>query len=418
MVDPFTSVIAAAVAGSGQPSSAVSSDLIKRTQAAIAANVLVPVLSNLRTLAVLDQEVRPLDRLFHKLADWSFNRNVLAAAESGIFDESPLLRVYLACLNLGIAGYETTRLELAALLRSPLIGQSTSLPRSVTNGIQGLPPAEDLDRLWPDTDPKLKLEGSSLRPCARRTGLYTITDPIFLRTFGDTYMASLSQHYPEPFLHVVLVNPTADAVALLYELAERHGICLTFSCEECDGHIPSFCINQRNVLLPRVAHLVSSIQPSLERLVLTDMDCLFRAGLPELVDQEDSFDVGIVSGQRRRGYFLPWSRIDGNFLCISLGDGGRNFANRLSALTTARFDPAQDQVFYDQSILFAMVAGEFQGGSGVRVKILNRADELRASYWQATGHDGNLELKLTKLLGTDRPTVFAEAEQPVGEAAG
>ncbi len=230
-------------------------------------------------------------------------------------------------------------------------------------------------------------------------------------------MGSLSQHYPDALLHIALVNPTADAIALLQQLADRHGICLTFSFEECNGHLPSFCINQRNVLLPRVAHLVSSIQSSIERLVLTDIDCVFRAGLLELVDQEDSFDVGIVSGQRRRGYFLPWSRIDGNFLCISLGDGGRTFANKLSALTTSRFDPSQDQVFYDQSILFAMVAAESQGGSGFRVKILNRADELRASYWQASGYDGNLDLKLSKLLGTDRPIVSNETAHAVGQAA-
>jgi hypothetical protein len=416
MVDPFTSVIAAAVADSGQPSSAVSSDLIKRTQAAVEANALVPVLSNLRTLAVLDQEVRQLDRLFHKLADWSFAGKILAAAESGIFDESPLLRVYLACLNLPI-GYEATRIGLEALLRSPTCGGPTSLPRSVRNGIEGLPPAEDLDRVWPDTETKLKLEGSILRDCARPSAFYTITDPVFLSTFGDSYMGSLSQHYPDALLHIALVNPTADAIALLQQLADRHGICLTFSFEECNGHLPSFCINQRNVLLPRVAHLVSSIQSSIERLVLTDIDCVFRAGLLELVDQEDSFDVGIVSGQRRRGYFLPWSRIDGNFLCISLGDGGRTFANKLSALTTSRFDPSQDQVFYDQSILFAMVAAESQGGSGFRVKILNRADELRASYWQASGYDGNLDLKLSKLLGTDRPIVSNETAHAVGQAA-
>jgi hypothetical protein len=400
----FKTLLNNALSVTGESSEAASRDLIRRTEAAIGATALVPVLSNLRTLACLNPEDRWLDRLFQRLAASPLAANACQLARSGLVDESPILAVYVACLNFATRGYEAGRSELSTLIASfEANGKAAVLPRSVRNGIRSLPSDEELGREWPTPAIPLKLEGRIQPQSAGETAFFTISDARYLAAFGEIFIKSLAEHYPSPTVHMALVNPEPTSLGLLRVWADRHNVGITYSFEECSGDMSSFCINQRNILLAKVIASLSSISPRLRQIVLTDVDCIFRDGLSKLLDEAAGSDVGVVSGQRRRGYFLPWSRVDGNFVCVSTNDAGRKFANALSGLTSLRFDPSMDQVFQDQAILFGMVEGGFR--NDVRVRILNDAGDVRGAYWQASGYDGDLDSKLAKLLGPQEAQV-------------
>src|SRR3712207_6383788 len=110
MVDPLPTIFAGAIVATGQPSIAVAADLVKRTESAIAQNALIPVLANIRAVALLDQDSGALDRLFRKLAAWPLAPHVANLADIDMGRGSvSLLDVYLSCLEFWTRDYETAR---------------------------------------------------------------------------------------------------------------------------------------------------------------------------------------------------------------------------------------------------------------------------------------------------------------------
>lgn len=176
-------------------------------------------------------------------------------------------------------------------------------------------------------------------------------DSRYFLLFGEALANSLTRRAVMTFaLHVHLVNPSAEAEALLQRLRTAGSVPITCSREQADfsalseRHRRSYLSCARYLMLPELLARYG------RTMLVADTDQLVVGNLTTLMQDAARHDVGVMRNDAQ----LPniFSLISASVLTVSPTDGGRRFAKTLHDTIALRLaDPAALGWHLDQTSL-------------------------------------------------------------------